>query len=182
MTYTRSSYFRCNPYRVYARAILLLAASLIFCLAQTAAAQPLAAWIDGPTKLAIVQFIARVATQGSPDFVTPCERIAVVDDDGTLWVEQPYPAQFVFALDARPGSRPCATTSRVERSAGVSRGDQRRRAGVLRERREVLRAPEDPRVRQFRRRQTNAGMDHGEPWATFRRARTPYRCRPGICV
>jgi 2'-5' RNA ligase/phosphoserine phosphatase len=62
-------------------------------------AEPLASWNEGPAKQSIVDFIKRVTTQGSPDFVPVPERIAVFDNDGTLWCEQPVPFQLFFALD-----------------------------------------------------------------------------------
>jgi phosphoglycolate phosphatase-like HAD superfamily hydrolase len=60
---------------------------------------PLPSWNDGASKRAIVEFIARVTRQGGPDLVPPAERIAVFDNDGTLWTEQPIPVQLAFALD-----------------------------------------------------------------------------------
>ena len=60
---------------------------------------PLASWNDGPAKSAILDFVHRVSSAGGPDFVPPGERIAVFDNDGTLWVEQPVYTQFAFALD-----------------------------------------------------------------------------------
>ena len=51
------------------------------------------------TKRAIIDFVARVTTVGHPDFVRPVDRIAVFDNDGTLWVEQPLPVQARFVLD-----------------------------------------------------------------------------------
>jgi phosphoglycolate phosphatase-like HAD superfamily hydrolase len=63
------------------------------------AADPLPSWNDGPAKKSIVEFVERVTKPGSPDFVPPAERIAVFDNDGTLWAEQPMYFQFVFALD-----------------------------------------------------------------------------------
>ncbi|HEX3357847.1 MAG TPA: HAD family hydrolase [Tepidisphaeraceae bacterium] len=59
----------------------------------------LPSWNDGPSKKAITDFVARVATEGSPDFVKPADRIAVFDNDGTLWCEQPMYFQFLFAMD-----------------------------------------------------------------------------------
>lgn len=59
----------------------------------------LPSWNDGPTKQAILNFVTTVTREGSPDFVPPAERIAVFDNDGTLWTEQPMPVQMVFALD-----------------------------------------------------------------------------------
>ena len=44
-------------------------------------------------------FVTRVTTEGGPDFVAASERIAVFDNDGTLWAEQPIYVQLVFALD-----------------------------------------------------------------------------------
>lgn len=63
------------------------------------AAEPLPSWNDGPAKSAIIDFITRVTQVGGPDFVPAQDRIAVFDNDGTLWTEQPLYVQFVFALD-----------------------------------------------------------------------------------
>lgn len=63
------------------------------------AREALASWNDGPTRQAIVDFVARVTTTGGPDYVKPEERIAVFDNDGTLWTEQPAYTQLLFALD-----------------------------------------------------------------------------------
>ena len=65
----------------------------------TAIADRLISWNDGAAKQALVEFVSRVTEKGSPDFVPPLERIAVFDNDGTLWVEQPMPVQAFFALD-----------------------------------------------------------------------------------
>jgi hypothetical protein len=59
----------------------------------------LPSWNDGPTKRAIVEFVGKVTRQGGPDFVPPAERIAVFDNDGTLWSEHPMYVQLAFALD-----------------------------------------------------------------------------------
>jgi phosphoglycolate phosphatase-like HAD superfamily hydrolase len=71
----------------------------VLCTSPASAADPLPSWNDGPAKTAITAFVARVAKEGSPDFVTPADRIAVFDNDGTLWSEQPVYFQFAFALD-----------------------------------------------------------------------------------
>jgi hypothetical protein len=76
-----------------------VAASLLLGLAAPSTAQPLASWNDGPAKEAIVQFVTDVTTKGTERYVDPDDRIAVFDNDGTLWPEQPMPFQFVFALD-----------------------------------------------------------------------------------
>ena len=59
----------------------------------------LPSWNDGKSKQSIIEFVAKVTEKGSPDFVRPAERIAVFDNDGTLWAEQPMYFQVLFALD-----------------------------------------------------------------------------------
>jgi len=61
--------------------------------------ETLASWNDGPTKQAIVSFVQRITQEGGKDYIPPPERIAVFDNDGTLWAEQPIYFQFAFALD-----------------------------------------------------------------------------------
>ncbi len=63
------------------------------------AADPLPSWNDGAAKQAVLQFVERTTTAGSPEFVPPGERIAVFDNDGTLWAEQPVYFQFLFVLN-----------------------------------------------------------------------------------
>jgi phosphoglycolate phosphatase-like HAD superfamily hydrolase len=63
------------------------------------ASPPLPSWNDGPSKRAIVGFVEEATTRGAPTFVAEEDRIAVFDNDGTLWPEQPVPVQFAFALD-----------------------------------------------------------------------------------
>jgi len=75
----------------------LLAAALA--AMPTRAAEPLPSWNDGPSKKAILDFVAKATKDGSPDFVPPAERVAVFDNDGTLWAEQPVYFQVAFALD-----------------------------------------------------------------------------------
>jgi hypothetical protein len=83
--------------------ILIVGVLLILLLAVgNAAAQAtdsLPSWNEGPAKAAIVDFVARVTTEGGPDFVPVAERIATFDNDGTLWSEQPLYFQFIFTLD-----------------------------------------------------------------------------------
>jgi phosphoglycolate phosphatase-like HAD superfamily hydrolase len=62
-------------------------------------ADPLPSWNDGASKRAIESFVAGVTREGGPDYVLPNERIAVFDNDGTLWVEQPLYVQFAFMVD-----------------------------------------------------------------------------------
>ncbi len=75
---------------------------LILVFAGTVAAQeadPLPSWNNTASKLAITRFVQDTSTPGSSGFVKPAERIAVFDNDGTLWAEQPMYFQLAFALD-----------------------------------------------------------------------------------
>ena len=80
--------------------------SLILCLtlisgdlATARTVDPLPSWKDGKAKQSIINFVTKVTKVGSPDFVPPAERIAVFDNDGTLWPEIPVPFQLAYALD-----------------------------------------------------------------------------------
>lgn len=74
-------------------AALFLVAS---CLAQPQ--DPLPSWNEGPSKSAIETFVSAVTRAGSPDFVPVAERIAVFDNDGTLWTELPMYTQMAFVF------------------------------------------------------------------------------------
>jgi phosphoglycolate phosphatase-like HAD superfamily hydrolase len=63
------------------------------------AQDPLPSWNDGPSRRAIAEFVAKVTAEESLDFVKPAERIAVFDNDGTLWCEQPAYVQALFVVD-----------------------------------------------------------------------------------
>jgi phosphoglycolate phosphatase-like HAD superfamily hydrolase len=63
------------------------------------ATDPLPGWRETPAKASILDFVAAVTSSDSPDFVTEGDRVAVFDNDGTLWSEQPMYAQLAFALD-----------------------------------------------------------------------------------
>jgi hypothetical protein len=80
---------------------IALGGSSLCLVAATAAraGDPLPSWNDTAAKKAVVEFVARVTAKGSPDFVPVAERIAVFDNDGTLWSEQPMYFQLAFALD-----------------------------------------------------------------------------------
>ena len=60
---------------------------------------PLPSWNDNSVKSDIIDFVARVTTNGSPDYVAPQDRVATFDNDGTLWVEKPLYTSFVFIID-----------------------------------------------------------------------------------
>ena len=62
------------------------------------AAAPLPSWKDGGTRQRIIDFISSTVTEG-PNFVPPEDRIAVFDNDGTLWCEQPVYFQAQFGFD-----------------------------------------------------------------------------------
>jgi hypothetical protein len=64
-----------------------------------AVTDPLPSWNDGPVKTAILDFVQHTSSPGDPEFVPASERIAVFDNDGTLWAEQPMYFQLAFALD-----------------------------------------------------------------------------------
>jgi phosphoglycolate phosphatase-like HAD superfamily hydrolase len=55
-------------------------------------------WNDGQVRRALLKFVHRVTTEGTSDFVPQPERIAVFDNDGTLWCEKPLPVQMDFLL------------------------------------------------------------------------------------
>ena len=84
---------------VPALAAILCAVYPVPALAQT---EPLSSWNTGPAKQAIVEFVQQTTDKSSPMFVTPEERIATFDQDGTLWVEHPMYTQVVFCLDRVP--------------------------------------------------------------------------------
>jgi hypothetical protein len=84
------------------RRYLLMTITLVAVLALVslaAAAEPLPSWNKGQAKRAIVDFVQLVTEAGGADFVPIPERIAVFDNDGTLWTEKPMYAQLAFALD-----------------------------------------------------------------------------------
>ena len=79
---------------------LRLACAVLALVAGAAVADdPLPSWRDTGPRKAIVAFVDRVTKEGSPDFVPTPERIAVFDNDGTLWSEQPVYNQLAFVVD-----------------------------------------------------------------------------------
>src|SRR5688572_12918260 len=77
-----------------------LSLSLLGALWCTAAgADPLPSWNDTASRKAILAFVERVTREGNPEFVPVPERIAVFDNDGTLWAEQPIYFQFLFVIE-----------------------------------------------------------------------------------
>jgi hypothetical protein len=68
-------------------------------LAFAAGSEVLASWAEGPTRQRIVDFVEASVKEGGPGYIPPAERIAVFDNDGTLWCEKPAYFQLFFALD-----------------------------------------------------------------------------------
>jgi len=80
----------------YYRPLILLISLLV---AMPAMASPLASWNDGASKRAIITFVHSVTDKTGRFYLPPAQRIAVFDNDGTLWSEQPMYFQLAFALD-----------------------------------------------------------------------------------
>jgi phosphoglycolate phosphatase-like HAD superfamily hydrolase len=78
-------------------AVLVLGFATMGC-----AQDPLPSWNNTPAKKAIIEFVKETTTQGNPKFVSPAERIATFDQDGTLWVEHPMYSQVVYCLERVP--------------------------------------------------------------------------------
>ncbi len=78
---------------------LMLVAMLTAGARAIAQTDPLPSWNDGPARQAIVEFVHTVTDASSPKFVSPAERIATFDNDGTLWPSHPMYTQLAFALD-----------------------------------------------------------------------------------
>jgi phosphoglycolate phosphatase-like HAD superfamily hydrolase len=89
---------RIVPARILEAVALFLTLSALAAVGQTPA-DPLPSWNDSASKKSIIGFVTRVTTTGGPEFVPASERIAVFDNDGTLWSEQPMYFQVLFAFD-----------------------------------------------------------------------------------
>ena len=81
------------------RAAATLLTIVLIPVVALAQSDPLPSWNDTAPKAAIIEFVGKVTTDGSADFVPEPERIAVFDNDGTLWAEHPMYVQLAFALD-----------------------------------------------------------------------------------
>ena len=94
-----------SVWRMTRRGLLTGAASLVLAgcagIDGTGTADPLPSWNDGANKQAILKFVADVLREGAATFVAPAERIAVFDNDGTLWAEQP-----LYFADQKPADAP----------------------------------------------------------------------------
>jgi phosphoglycolate phosphatase-like HAD superfamily hydrolase len=87
------------PFNKFAAMLVFAFAIMHFNFHNAWAADPLPSWNESASKKAIIAFVERVTEQGAADFVPPSERIAVFDNDGTLWPENPVPFQAAFAFD-----------------------------------------------------------------------------------
>jgi phosphoserine phosphatase len=85
--------------RVVVQWLLRALAALVITGGAVAHSDPLSSWNEGAAKARIVGFVQAVAEQGGKDYVPPADRIAVFDNDGTLWSEQPAYFQLLFAID-----------------------------------------------------------------------------------
>jgi phosphoglycolate phosphatase-like HAD superfamily hydrolase len=80
------------------KALVLVVVALAVAASTVHAQDSLSSWNDSAAKKSVMEFVAKVTKEGSPDFVPPAERIATFDNDGTLWAEQPMYFQLLFAL------------------------------------------------------------------------------------
>ena len=78
---------------------LTIGVLVVFTWTGARAAEPLESWNDGPAKTQIVEFVQAIRQEGGKEFVPAEERVAVFDNDGTLWPEQPNYVQAAFAFD-----------------------------------------------------------------------------------
>ena len=100
---------------------LLLVAGLVLWWS-AAVAEPLESWNDGVAKARIMSFVETVTQEGGPDYVAPEDRIAVFDNDGTLWAEQPLYFQLLFAMDylaERGAADPSILSTDILKAAAV---------------------------------------------------------------
>jgi hypothetical protein len=84
---------------LYPTALIVPLYSLLLAVGPAPAQDRLPSWNDGNTKHAILDFVKKMTAKGGAAYVPPTQRIAVFDNDGTLWTEQPMYVQLAFALD-----------------------------------------------------------------------------------
>ncbi|XZE18188.1 HAD family hydrolase [Pirellulaceae bacterium SH449] len=82
-------------YSIFTVALACVLVSVPYTIAQDS----LPSWHDTAPKRAIIAFVEKVTKEGTPEFVAPTDRVAVFDNDGTLWCENPVPFQVAFVLD-----------------------------------------------------------------------------------
>ena len=79
--------------------VLTVIALGLLALSSPGQADPLSSWKAGATKSRIVSFVEQAADPASKGFVPAADRVAVFDNDGTLWSEQPMYFQLAFVMD-----------------------------------------------------------------------------------
>jgi len=107
------------------RWIAVLPSFLLIVASAFSQSDPLASWNEGAAKQAILQFVRTATDSSSPQFVPLEQRIAVFDQDGTTWVEQPVYTQLAFALDqVKPLTAKDPSLAGVEPFKTVLSGDR----------------------------------------------------------
>ena len=105
----------------------LLLLSLMAGRGTAGTADPLPSWNDGAAKQAVLSFVSRVSMKESAEFVPEPERVAVFDNDGTLWPENPAPFQLLFVVDElkrRAPQEPALAADSMVQAALAGRWDQ----------------------------------------------------------
>lgn len=125
-----------------------LGCALSFTNTVARAADSLPSWNDTASKQSIVAFVEKVTKEGSPDFVPAPERIAVFDNDGTLWSEQPmyFQAFFIFDRIKQLAPQHCEQLQRFTRQ-----GEQSAFADVVRRHLDLAFAGSGPTRRSSKR-------------------------------
>ena len=91
---------RPNPHKIrHGTRLGILTFCALTVIGGATSADTLSSWADRSAKREILSFVKSVSTKGSPSFVPPYRRIAVFDNDGTLWSEQPLYFQLAYAID-----------------------------------------------------------------------------------
>jgi phosphoserine phosphatase len=84
------------------RIVGMVLCSVLLVVGAYAQTDPLPSWNQGSAKQAILDFVRVTTDQSSPRYVSPEQRIATFDQDGTLWVEHPIYSQLKFCWDRVP--------------------------------------------------------------------------------
>jgi len=90
------------------------------------AQEMLSSWNEGKSKTEIINYVNAVTKEGTADFIPKKDRIAVFDNDGTLWSEQPMYFQLFFAMDRVKALAPQHPEWKTEEPfASVLKGDMK---------------------------------------------------------
>lgn len=88
-----------NTLRPLLAVFIAITAWMLDCSISFAQPDSLPSWNDSTAKQNIIGFVGRVTKSGGADFVPEAQRVAVFDNDGTLWAEQPIYFQVAYAMD-----------------------------------------------------------------------------------